>query len=102
MVKNGILKNLLALASQAMNGTDNTVKNHINVPMEEYGTQYINNASALKDLIGVDMLAWLFKNVAVDSILTQQFKNVCVSQVSNGMAKDVFNAKMQKYGMLQL
>lgn len=102
MVRNGIQKNLLALVSQVMNGTDNTVKNHTNVLMGEYGIQYINNASAQRDLIGVDMPAWLFKNAVVDNILILLFKNVCVYQVSNGMVKDVFNAKMQKYGMLQL
>jgi hypothetical protein len=57
MVRNGIQKNLLALVSQVMNGTDNTVKNHTNVLMGEYGIQYINNAFAQRDLIGVDMPA---------------------------------------------
>ena len=57
MDKNGIQRKQLALANQAMNGMVNIAKNHINVQTVESGMLFINNVSALKDLIGVDMHA---------------------------------------------
>ncbi len=63
MAKNGIQKFQLVLANQVIDGTGNFVKNLMFVQTVEYGTQHINNVSALIIPIGVDMLVYLLKNV---------------------------------------
>jgi hypothetical protein len=86
----------------AIDGMGNFVKNHMFAQMEEYGIQPINNVSALMDHIGVDMLAYQLKNVMVDNISIQLFKNVHVLQVIIGMVDFVYNATMEELGILQL
>lgn len=99
MAKNGIQKFQLVLANQVIDGTGNFVKNLMFVQTVEYGTQHINNVSALIIPIGVDMLVYLLKNVQGDNILTQQFKNVHAFQDIIGMVEFVYNVPMEELGI---
>jgi hypothetical protein len=101
-VKNGMRRIWVVHVILAIDGMDNFVKNHSFVQMEEYGIQRINNVFALMDHIGVDMLVYQLKNVMVDNILIQLFKNVHVLQVITGMVKFVYNATTEELGILQL
>jgi hypothetical protein len=51
------------IVNQAIDGTDNTAKDHLFAQMAEYGTQLSNNAYALKDLIGVVTPVYQSKDV---------------------------------------
>lgn len=99
MARNGILSNQIALVNQAINGMDNIVKNLIYVQMEEFGILSISNVFVHKDLTGLAIIATLFKNAAEANILIQQFRNVFVNRVFNGMEELVFNATTAEHGM---
>jgi len=55
MVKNGTSPRKLALANQDINGMVNIAKSHTHAQLAEFGTQPINNASALMDSTGQDI-----------------------------------------------
>lgn len=98
MVKNGMQQNYLVHVNPDSIGMASIVKNHTNVQTEESGIHSINNVSAHKDHIGLDMLVYLFKNVVEASTSIQPFKNALVYQVSNGMESFALSVKMAEYG----
>ncbi len=77
---------------------DNIVRSLIYVQKEEFGILYISNAFAHKDLIGVVIIVILFKNAVEANILIQQFPNVSVYLVFNGMEEIVSNATTEEHG----
>lgn len=99
MVRNGMPPADPAHASLDINGMASTVKFPTPVPMEEFGMQLINNVSALKTIIGVDMPVSLSPNAQEDNTSIPPSVNVFVCPAINGMEMFVFNAQMEEPGM---
>lgn len=100
MVKNGTQSHQNVNVNPDTIGMVNTVQNHSNAPMVEYGIYNISNVFALMALTGVDLIARLLKNVSEDSILILLSASVYASLDSSGTERCAFNAITEEYGML--
>lgn len=79
--------------SQAINGIPKFVKDHMTANKGiGYGHKYINNAYAKTEHIGVATHVCPTRTAQVDNTLIQQYQNVSVCQVFNGMARCVYSA----------